>query len=451
MGKDILSGDILNKSVFDSTTQLYFESLQTSRMSRKLTPVKPRLSLEEYKSFWKKKREETATSPFGLHVGHFKAATQNDNILNVHRIMLLIPFQTTLVPHRWKKTVQTMLEKDPGHPWIHRLRIIELFDSQVNAGFQIFIGRKMVWEAVKRKQLHPASFGSTPGKMAASAVLQKILSNDQLKIERRAGGIFDCDATGCYDRIIPPLASVHLQALGLDSSISTFLARLMFVARRHVKTKHGVSKRHIRTTTEYPLFGIGQGNGGGPAIWLAHLTVMFTALAAVCQGFTMSCIQGLEYLRTVGTGYVDDVTLFVSIDKNDPQTEHYVNKKLKYMASKWEKILYLTGGKLELTKCFWLPITWRWKNGDPVLSSKTGRGSELRLRESESGEMVIIPRIKITLAEKRLGIRYSFDGSWKAEYRHWLQLSTDFAQTIRLSQSMAIYMISYNKLIAQYL
>lgn len=68
-------------------------------MSNMLKPVKPTLSLEEYKFFWKKKKEKTATSPFGLHVGHFKAATQNEDILNVHRIMLMIPFQTTLVPH----------------------------------------------------------------------------------------------------------------------------------------------------------------------------------------------------------------------------------------------------------------------------------------------------------------------------------------------------------------
>ena len=102
----------------------------------------------------------------------------------------------------------------------------------------------------KQGQLHSASFGSTPGKMAASAALQKILSVDQLKLEKRAGGIFDCDATGCYDRIIPPLATVHLKALGLDPSIATLLARLMFTAKRFVKTKHGVSTGSIRTTEE---------------------------------------------------------------------------------------------------------------------------------------------------------------------------------------------------------
>ena len=138
--------------------------------------------------------------------------------------MLLIPFQTALVPHRWKKTVHTMSEKDPGHPWIHQLCIIELFDAQVNAGFQLFIGRQMVWKGVHQNKLHAASYGSAPGKMAASALLLKTLSINQLRVERRAGGLFDCDTTGCYDRILPPLASIHLQALGMAPSISTFLA-----------------------------------------------------------------------------------------------------------------------------------------------------------------------------------------------------------------------------------
>ena len=264
LGRDMLSGNILNKDKFSRTVQLYFESLKKRQFSEQLHLVRPTLSMEEYKKFWHKKKESTVTSPFGLHVGHYKAALQHAEILNVHRLLLLIPFQTGIVPHRWKKTVQTLLEKDPGHPWIHRLRIIELFDSQVNAGFQIFIGRKMVWEAVKTNSLHPASYGSTPGKMAVSAVLQKVLVVDQLRVERRAGGLFDCDAKGCYDRIIPPLASIHLQALHLDQSIATLLARLMYTAKRYVKTKHGVSKKFIRTTRESPLYGIGQGNGGGP-------------------------------------------------------------------------------------------------------------------------------------------------------------------------------------------
>ncbi len=263
-----------------------------------------------------------------------------------------------------------MLEKEPGAPWIHRLRIIELFDAQANAGFQIFEGRKLMRHAVNNNLLEAESFGSTPGKMATSALIQKLVSIDQLQIERQAGDIFDCDTSGCYDRILPPLASVHLQALGLHRSIGTLLGNLMFQAKRHVKTQHGVSIDTIRTKKKRVLHGIGQGNGGGPAMWIAHLTVMFTALSLVCVGFAMKCVQQIQSMSTVGTGYVDDVTLGLSVPRFQPQTENMVYKHIKRMSQVWEKLLYITGGRLELSKCFWIPISWKWRSGRPRMNYK---------------------------------------------------------------------------------
>ena len=86
--------------------------------------------------------------------------------------------------------------------------------------------------AVQENWLQEESFGSTPGKMATSAILQKVLAIDQLRIERRAGGIFDCDASGCYDRILPPLASVHLQALGKEKVLNTVSTYAEVLTRR---------------------------------------------------------------------------------------------------------------------------------------------------------------------------------------------------------------------------
>ena len=185
-------------------------------------------------------------------MGHYKAALHKSSILEVHRALLLIPFQTGMVPSRWRKTVQTMIEKEPGAPWIHRLRIIELFDAQTNAGFQIFVGRHMIHHAVEQGMLSAESYGSTPGKIATSALVQKVLCIDQLRIERRAGGIFDCNASGCYDRILPPVASVHLQALGLHRNIGTLLARLMYMTKRYVQTGHGISDKYIEKNSSTP-------------------------------------------------------------------------------------------------------------------------------------------------------------------------------------------------------
>ena len=267
-----------------------------------------------------------------------------------------------------------MLEEELGAPWIHIFRIIELFDAQANAGFQIFVGCKMMRHAVSSKLLSKESFGSTPGKMAVSALLQNSLSMDQLRIEGRAGGLFDCDASGCYDRILPPLASLHLQALGSNRSIGTFLARVMYQAKRHVKTGKSISKQNIATKKKRVLHGIGQGNGGSPAMWISHLTVMFKALSSVCLGFVLHCIQNVRTVTTVGTGYVDDVMLGLSVPRDRDQSEHNVRKYIKMMSQIWERLLYITGGWLELTKCFWIPVTWKLKQGRPVMIYKNRRG-----------------------------------------------------------------------------
>ena len=430
LADEILTGNILNERRFRESMQLYLESLQMNNLTR-MNVIRPTLSLDEYKLFWKKKRETTVTSPYGLHVGHYKAAINKLQILNVHRILLLIPFTTGIVPSRWRRTVQTMIEKEPGAPWIHRLRIIELFDAQANAGFQIFVGRKMMHYAVKQNLLQAESFGSTPGKMATSALIQKLVSIDQLRIERRAGGIFDCDASGCYDRILPPLASVHLQALGLHRSIGTFLGRLMYQAQRHVKTNHGVSEANIRTRKKRVLHGIGQGNGGGPAMWIAHLTVMFHALSSVCVGFALQCVQSIQSMCTVGTGYVDDVTLGLSVPRDQPQTEHMVYKHIKRMSQLWENMLYITGGRLELSKCFWIPISWKWTAGRPRLVLKKVLRRNLTLRESESRDLIRIPRKTGKETEKRLGVWSSCDGRWNKEVNQWLAYSRDFSQRLR--------------------
>ena len=92
-------------------------------------------------------------------------------------------------------------------------------------------------------------------------------------------------------------------------------------------------------------------------MWIAHLSVMFTALSSVCLGFVMACVNQVNKIMTVGTGYVDDVTLGVSVPIDQPQTEKTVHSHVRKMGQLWEKLLFITGGRLELSKCFWAPIS----------------------------------------------------------------------------------------------
>ena len=72
--------------------QLSLESIRVKDF-RKLNVNDP-IYIEDNAKFWKKKRENTATSPLGLHVGHYKAALCKSKILEVHRTLLVIAFQT---------------------------------------------------------------------------------------------------------------------------------------------------------------------------------------------------------------------------------------------------------------------------------------------------------------------------------------------------------------------
>ena len=45
-----------------------------------LYSVEVNVTIEQYGRFWKKKQETTATSPFGLHIGHYRSITKESEI-----------------------------------------------------------------------------------------------------------------------------------------------------------------------------------------------------------------------------------------------------------------------------------------------------------------------------------------------------------------------------------
>ena len=238
-----LDGDYLHElNNQDPTLQAYLKGLQYSSLDIP-DSVQTNLTLEEYKRFWEIKRETTATSPYGLHIGHYKAALEDLEILNLHMQLMIIPFKFGFAPKRWCKTVQIMLEKIPGSPWSHRLRIIELFDAKLNVSMQIFLGRRMVHNALEKGLVHPSAFGSVPGKNAQDALLEKELTIDMLRITRTPGALFDCDAKGCYDRILPGFSTLHTRLLGMPTNWAKFFSIFWRKCTHHIRTKFGISEK----------------------------------------------------------------------------------------------------------------------------------------------------------------------------------------------------------------
>jgi hypothetical protein len=103
---------------------------------------------------YKRWKERTSTSPFGRHLGYFhalfrplKAKNNNDRdrldslrlqIVELHATMLQTAYGNEHVYARWEYILTCMLGKDTGIPRIHRLRIIHLYECDLNLFFALF-------------------------------------------------------------------------------------------------------------------------------------------------------------------------------------------------------------------------------------------------------------------------------------------------------------------------
>ena len=74
------------------------------------------------------------------------------------------------------------------------------------------------------------------------------------------------------------------------------------------------------------------------------------------------------------TGFVDDTTHWVNNFAQALQghyTQHSMHEDIQITAQWWEQLLHATGGKLELPKCFYYNITWKFNSeGEAKLSTK---------------------------------------------------------------------------------
>ena len=93
--------------------------------------------------------------------------------------------------------------------------------------------------------------------------------------------------------------------------------------------------------------------------------------------------------------------------------------QIKERAQFLEKIVNVTGGKLNCLKCYWYLLNWKWdKNGKPILQTSKETLTELHTRDSNTHTLHCIQQKEPTDALKLLGIWCSLSGSNLIQYHH---------------------------------
>ena len=402
-------------------------------------PAVPDFRTVAYSQGWLRMKEHTALGRSGLHFGHFIAQAREPLLGSVDAALSRIPTCTGYVPRRWTQGLNVMLEKKAGVAKVSKLRTILLYEADYNQNNKA-LGRSMMAFAEQHHLLAPEQYGSRKHHSAIYQGLNKVLTFDLFRQQRQAGALCSNDAKSCYDRIGHTAAGLAMRRCGVPVPFVEASLRPIQALRHYIRTVYGDSALFFDAGgQEIPIQGIGQGNGGGPAIWAVVSTPIFNAMRQRGYGiFLRLPITGDRYLF-VGYAFVDDTDLVVNLPESAsslPQEERVaqVAARMQQSVTFWEAALRASGGALVPQKCHWYLMDYTWINGNWVMLHPTATDFPLRVR-SPSGRLVEIEQLPPQEARRTLGIRAAPDGNMDAEFEFLskrIKAWTDLIQTRRL-------------------
>ena len=400
--------------------------------------ISTRISTDDWIAGWMKMRESTASAPGG-HYGHYKTAATvarlpTDHpghtrvLADIYATMLSLPLEHGFAPVRWKYCVDAILEKIPGKPMIEKLRIIMLYEADFNFMLKLIWGRRLVRHAERYRCLGTSNHGSRSGRQTTDALMEKLLLYEHARLTRTSLITIDNDAKSCYDRIIKSLAMIACVGMGLPLMAAAMHNRTHHGMVHAIKTRHG-SLRPYSGTEDNPLEGTGQGSGASPAIWLLYSITLLNAFRQFSPGMHMSSPYETLLVTILAIFYVDDGMPGVNDALEEEATPlSELLQQAEASTQAWERLLYASGGALELSKCFAYVLYWDLSEGRHRLIRPTEidecnpEADHFRGPVGLSYGNSLVRQQLVTedpwVGRRTLGVRISPAGNWNDEYQY---------------------------------
>ena len=306
----------------------------------------------------------------------------------------------------------------------------------------------MVWHAEDTKSLEGIpQYGSRPNKTPHSALFLKVISYDYIRYLKLNAAVFNNDAKGCSDRIIPTFGMAACQRVGMPlNAIYLFLLiirQMQFWVRSTFGLSNGFygnlesgnipplpqNSANDITILHGRIHGMMQGSSSAPLIWLLVHLVIFTALAKATPGFTASCHDNRIRSHRKGEGFVDDTDLWVTQDLKSSST---TLASLQLLARLWHTYLQISGGALGITKCFYYDIRWRWtQTGNAKMINDLHNDTMVSLVNSTDNSEIPITQVKTSSGLRTLGVRLAPDGNFQDEFKHRLEQANEITTSMK--------------------
>lgn len=410
--------DTLHEDQLTSLTEsekLYLTALQQKVHQSINTEITP----NDFIQFFMRKKEKTASSFSGRHMGHYKvlallAKHGTYHIIGTLTTLINIAIKTSTPFPRWQHSSQIMLEKGKGNHLDH-LRIIQLCEADLNFLLNIVWGKRMINNA-QRKNLLSNSQYALPGMTCQSAVWNKVAFCDILRQSYTPGIITDYDATAAFDRVLHTITSITCQRLGMPKHATQFLYNLLHNMEFHVVTGYGPSTQSFLNNADplRPCQGMLQGSSSAPPTYTACTDVALTIYNQQATGATIQHpVTGTKH-HDASIQFVDDKTGLIN-NENDHTGEHVTDlfEKANLNSTLWSQLLWTSGGCLNSTKCFFYFIYPKldYKTKTHKYHTATSHPGTISIPNHESGLSYQLPRLEPNQAKRTLGVHFAPSGS----------------------------------------
>jgi hypothetical protein len=209
--------------------------------------------------------------------------------------------------HRWIQVVNVMIYKKPGCVELDKLRVIHLFEADLNLMIGILFGRRAMYHQVDRGLLNQAQF-RRPGGECQDSSISKVLHNLISAFTHTQMGQFKSDATACFDREVMKFVLTCYHLTGAPLGPLRMWEQVLHNIVHKVKTGFGLSTDGYSFTTASPIHGPGQGSKGGPSSCSTMTSILIDGMPKLCHGIKfIDPQQQLEYTATVSM-FIDDAS-----------------------------------------------------------------------------------------------------------------------------------------------